>query len=74
MALRSSGRPLLGVYLVIPLARASAAACLTCPGVSKSGSPAPNPITSSPWARICLARAETASVGEGAKEAARRET
>ena len=35
-------------------------------GVSKSGSPAPNPQTSSPAALSSLAFASTANVGEGA--------
>src|ERR1051326_6577482 len=48
MAALSSGRQGVGVYLVCPLSRAALAASLINPGVSKSGSPAPNPTTSMP--------------------------
>ena len=41
------------------------AACLIFSGVSKSGSPAPNPITSFPAAFNSLAFWVTAIVGEG---------
>src|SRR4051812_16721783 len=37
-----------------------------CSGVGKSGSPAPNPITSLPAAFMALAVASTASVADGA--------
>ena len=40
-------------------------ASLMCSGVSKSGSPAAKPQTSSPAAARALALASTASVGEG---------
>src|SRR6266702_4776679 len=45
-----------------------------CTGVSKSGSPAPSPITSLPSALRRAARAVTASVGEGLTRWTRRET
>src|SRR3569833_3303694 len=44
-----------------------------CAGVSKSGSPAPRPITSLPSAFRRAARAVTANVGEGLKRWTRRE-
>ena len=72
MAWRSSGMPLLGVYLVKPAARAAAAASLMCCGVSKSGSPAPKPTTSSPLAFISLAFESMTRVRDGDSEAARR--
>ena len=56
-------------YEVVAAAKAAAAACLICSGVSKSGSPAPNPMTSLPCARSSLALAEMASVSEGESEA-----
>src|SRR5208283_1578262 len=73
MASRNSGMPLLGVYLVKPAASALMQASLMCCGVSKSGSPAPKPTTSSPAAFIALALASMASVSDGDKEAARLE-
>ena len=69
----NSGMPELGVYFVNPAARAWAAASLMCCGVSKSGSPAPKPTTSSPAAFIALALASMASVSDGDNDAARRE-
>src|SRR5690349_18080054 len=45
-----------------------------CTGVSKSGSPAPSPITSLPSAFNLAARAVTASVGEGLTRCTRRAT
>src|SRR5580700_10660588 len=45
-----------------------------CAGVSKSGSPAPRPMTSLPWALRRAARAVTARVGEGLTRWTRRET
>src|SRR5215469_2191937 len=45
-----------------------------CRGVSKSGSPAPRPMTSLPCALRRAARAVTASVGEGLTRWTRRET
>jgi hypothetical protein len=50
---------------VSPLLIASIAASLILSGVSKSGSPAPNPIISLPAARISLAFEVTAMVGDG---------
>src|SRR5213593_3477896 len=58
--------PPTSVYLVWPLSSARIAASLIRRGVSKSGSPAPNEITSMPWARMALARACMARVGDGA--------
>src|SRR4029453_2012583 len=49
-------------------------ALATCTGVSKSGSPAPRPLTSLPSAFRRAARAVTASVGEGLTRWTRRET
>lgn len=63
--------PLLGVYLVKPSASDFAQASLMCCGVSKSGSPAPNPMISLPSALSCLAFAEMASVNEGESDDAR---
>ena len=44
-----------------------------CSGVGKSGSPAPKPMTLSPWALRALALASTASVAEGETAAIRAE-
>ena len=66
MAAFSSGMPEAGVYFVLPSFRALIAASLMYSGVSKSGSPAPKPTTSMPWAFISLARLVTASVADGA--------
>src|SRR6266704_3135290 len=60
--------PLLGVYLVNPSFNAWIAASLMCCGVSKSGSPAPKPTTSSPSAFICLALASIAKVSDGERK------
>ena len=49
------GVPSTAVYLVSPLLIALIAAFLILSGVSKSGSPAPNPITSLPAALNSLA-------------------
>src|SRR3954469_14806907 len=57
--------PGVGAYLVFPDFRAAMHASLMCSGVSKSGSPAAKPQTSSPAAARALALASTASVGEG---------
>src|ERR1700722_13421708 len=62
MAARSSGKQGVGVYLVCPLSRASFAASLINTGVSKSGSPAPNPTTSIPAFFIAPGLALTARV------------
>src|SRR5215470_6187355 len=57
--------PLTAVYFVLPPRIALAAASLMCSGVSKSGSPAPSPITSRPWALSSAALVVTAMVGDG---------
>ena len=51
-----------GVYLVCPLSSAALAASLMNAGVSKSGSPAPKPTTSTPAFLSALALALTARV------------
>ena len=61
----SLGVPSTAVYLVSPLLIASIAAFLTLLGVSKSGSPAPKEITSTPFSFNSLAFCVTAIVGEG---------
>src|SRR5687767_3553448 len=58
--------PATSVYFVCPRRMAVTAASLMRSGVSKSGSPAPNEITSTPRARSSLAFACTASVADGA--------
>jgi len=65
MAFLSSGIPPAGVYLVLPASIALMAAFLIWAGVSKSGSPDPKPITSTPFALRELARAVIASVADG---------
>src|SRR3954463_13046596 len=60
MAALSSGREGVGVYLVSPESRAALAASLMNAGVSKSGSPAPKPTTSTPAFFSALALALTA--------------
>src|SRR2546423_14295497 len=57
--------PGVGAYLVLPAFSAAMHASLMCSGVSKSGSPAAKPQTSSPAACRAFARASTASVGDG---------
>ena len=57
--------PSTAVYLVSPLLIAFIAASLILSGVSKSGSPAPRPITSFPVALNSLAFWVTAMVGDG---------
>src|SRR5687767_14832456 len=57
--------PGVGAYFVLPALSAAMHASLMCSGVSKSGSPAAKPQTSSPCACRALALASTASVGEG---------
>ena len=57
--------PSTAVYLVSPSLIAFIAACLILSGVSKSGSPAPSPITSFPAAFNSLAFWVTAIVGDG---------
>src|SRR5436190_110190 len=71
MAERSSGMPADGVYFVKPSLRALIAASLMCCGVSKSGSPAPKPQTSTPSAWSLLALASIASVSDGVRVVAR---
>src|SRR3989454_5379779 len=65
-AARSSGTPPTSVYFVWPRRIAWIAASLIRSGVSKSGSPAPNEITSTPRRRNSRALACTASVDDGA--------
>src|SRR5262245_50595255 len=61
----SSGIPSTSVYLVLPSIMALMAACLMLSGVSKSGSPAPRPMTFSPAAASSRAFAVTARVADG---------
>src|SRR5687767_12257653 len=65
MAWRSGSMPGVGAYFVLPPFSAAMQASLMCSGVSKSGSPAAKPQTSSPAACSALALASTASVGDG---------
>ena len=65
MASFNSGMPSGAVYFVLPAAMAATAASLMFCGVSKSGSPAPSPITSTPCAFSSRALVVTAMVGEG---------
>ena len=66
IAALSSGMPSTAVYLEArPLSIALIAACLMLTGVSKSGSPAPSPITSRPAALSARALSVTAIVAEG---------
>src|ERR1700677_4420814 len=62
MAALSSGMQGVGVYFVCPLSSATLAASLINAGVSKSGSPAPNPTTSTPAFFKAFALALTANV------------
>src|SRR5882757_8192460 len=62
MAALSSGKQGVGVYLVWPLSSAALATSLMKAGVSKSGSPAPKPTTSTPAFLRALALALTARV------------
>ena len=55
----------------MPFDIASKAACLILSGVSKSGSPAPSPMTSRPAARNSRASVETAIVADGLMELTR---
>src|SRR3546814_6780563 len=57
--------PSTSVYLVWPARIASIAASLTKSGVSKSGSPALRPMTSTPSAFSAVTRAVIASVADG---------
>src|SRR5688572_1077172 len=65
MARFSSRMPSTAVYFVSPRLIASIAACFTLSGVSKSGSPAPRPMTSKPSALSSRALLVMAIVGEG---------
>ncbi len=65
MAFFSAGVPSTAVYLVSPAWMALMAASLMLSGVSKSGSPAPRPMTSRPAAASSRAFWVTAMVGEG---------
>src|SRR5215475_6031176 len=66
MAALSSGMPSTAVYFAaLPPSIARIAARLMCSGVSKSGSPAPNPITSRPAALSARALSVTAMVADG---------
>jgi hypothetical protein len=61
----SSGMPPTSVYLVLPASIAWIAASLMLAGVSKSGSPAPRPITFRPAAFSSRALSVTATVADG---------
>src|SRR5437667_3760178 len=61
----SSGMPPTSVYLVLPASMARIAASLMLPGVSKSGSPAPRPMTLRPAAFSARALSVTAIVADG---------
>src|SRR5262245_4630434 len=65
MASLSSGMPPTSVYLVLPASMAWIAASLMLPGVSKSGSPAPRPMTFRPAAFSARALSVTAMVADG---------
>src|ERR1700744_1932198 len=73
MAERSSGMPEEGVYLVKPASSEPMAAALICSGVSKSGSPAPKPITFCPSAFIAFALLSIARVRDGVSSCTREE-
>src|SRR5437879_1502867 len=65
-AVLSSARPSTAVYFdARPLSIALIAACLMLSGVSKSGSPAPSPMTSRPAAFSARALSVTAMVADG---------
>src|SRR3954451_10225212 len=61
----SSGMPSTAVYLVLPASMARIAASLMLAGVSKSGSPAPRPMTLRPAALSARALSVTAIVADG---------
>src|SRR5512140_2086921 len=65
MASFSSGMPSTAVYLVLPASMAWIAASLMLAGVSKSGSPAPRPMTLRPAAFSARALSVTAMVADG---------
>src|ERR1700679_501349 len=62
-----------GVYLVNPASSDPIAAALMCSGVSKSGSPAPKPMTSCPSAFMALALLSMERVREGVSSCTREE-
>ena len=75
IASRNWGKPAAGVYRCAFGSRAARTAASTIySGVGKSGSPAPNPITCSPFACSALAFESTASVADSAIAASRFET
>src|ERR1700712_227193 len=61
----NSGIPPTSVYLVLPASMARIAASLMLAGVSKSGSPAPRPMTLRPAAFSARALSVTAMVADG---------
>src|SRR5450432_1359151 len=61
----NSGMPSTAVYLVLPASMAWIAASLMLAGVSKSGSPAPRPMTLRPAAFSSRALSVTAMVADG---------
>src|SRR3954464_3416839 len=65
MASFNSGMPSTAVYLVLPASMAWIAASLMFAGVSKSGSPAPRPMTLRPAAFSARALSVTAMVADG---------
>src|SRR5579863_5243239 len=65
IAFFSAGVPATAVYLVSPRSMAALAAALILSGVSKSGSPAPSPMTFRPCALRSAAFWVTAMVGDG---------
>ena len=71
IAFLSSSMPPTAVYLVNPSLIALIASSLIFSGVSKSGSPAPNPTTSTPSAFSAFAFAVIASVADGFSLSAR---
>ena len=71
---RADFSPGVGAYLVIPRSSALIAARLMLSGVSKSGSPMANAITSCPFARASATFAPTARVADSDIEAMRVET
>src|SRR5258708_24260194 len=74
IAWSNSGIPELGVYFVNPDSSAAIAAALICSGVSKSGSPAPKPQTSSPSDFIAFALLSTERERDGVRLFAREES
>ena len=74
IASRANLSPGVGAYFVMPFSSAAIAACLMFDGVSKSGSPIANAITSCPFARAAAAFAPTARVADSVMAAMRDET